>query len=206
MPVWWPSKVQARADGCLLDLVWSRSFVFVRFEYVLGSGFCSEERSSLFYTFFCFNCVYRCAFDTPGLVSWVRDCWLFIWIWLLALYGVLFWFFFPFLFWRTVARIYDWFLQIWCFVAGAALFWAQGCVFYIGSSAVESARGENFGGADGAHFIKIEARRRSLASKNLLLISWLMNLDFAESWFALFYIDLLVCFVRHTVFLPEKMY
>ena len=47
---------------------------------------------------------------------------------------------------------YVWFLQIWCFVAGAALFWAQGCVFYIGSSAVESARGEYFGGADGAHF------------------------------------------------------
>ena len=97
-PVWWPSKVQARADGCLLDSIWSRSFVFVRFEYVLGSGFCSEERSSLFYTFFCFNCVYRCSFDTPGLVSWVREGWLFIWTWLLALFGVLFWFFFPFLF------------------------------------------------------------------------------------------------------------
>ena len=55
--------------------------------------------------------------------------------------------------WRClVARSYVWFLQIWCFVAGAALFWAQGCVFYIGSSAVESARGEYFGGADGAHF------------------------------------------------------
>ena len=28
-------------------------------------------------------------------------------------------------------------------------------VFYIGSSAVESARGENFGGADGAHFYQV---------------------------------------------------
>ena len=66
-----------------------------------------------------------------------------------------------------------------------------------------SARGKKFRGADVAPiFTKIEVWRRSLASENLFLISFLFNLGFVEFLFTLFYIDLLVCFCEAYLFPP----
>ena len=76
VPVLSSNKVQARADAfltrfgtgcciCKIDFTLSIQSIL---RYVHASGFCSEERLILIYTFLCLNCFYRCSFDTPGLL------------------------------------------------------------------------------------------------------------------------------------------
>jgi len=114
---------------------------------------------------------------------------------------VFIWIFFLFLFWRTVAHINDWFLRICCSFAGEAFFWVQGRNFLFDSCAVESAKVEEFKGA-------VSFWRSFLSSLKFGGEVWRAEICFCfrdylfwvlQSFYLLcFYIDLLVCFVRHT--------
>ena len=76
VPVLSSNRVQARADAfltrfgagcciCKIDFTLSIQSIL---SYVHASGFCSEERLILIYTFLGLICFYRCSYDTPGLL------------------------------------------------------------------------------------------------------------------------------------------
>ena len=81
-----------------------------------------------------------------------------------AVWWILFWFFFLFLFWRTVAHIYEWFLQISFNLS--LLLWSR--------PRLRSSRALCLSLA--LIFINSEVWRRSLMNGNLLLLSWLIHL------------------------------
>ena len=76
---WMPSWLGLEQVACICKIAFTLSIQSI-LRYVHASGFCSEERLILFYTFLCLNCFYRCSFDTPGLLVWVFEGGLYFWI------------------------------------------------------------------------------------------------------------------------------
>jgi len=159
---------------------------------------CFEDWLNLFYTFFCFNCVCRCSFDTPGLVGWAREGWLYIWTWLLALYGGLYLDLFLFLKdsgsdlclisadmmlfcrWSLILGAEVWFL-IWFLCCGVGQGkGVQGCCC-------------------GAHFYQDWSLEKKSGEREFVS-------DIVFGFYLCFILTSWSVFVRHTFFLPERMY